>query len=339
MEGQWPVEPAIAEEDTVALELVPLQEVPHLHDAVAQVLIDAFAGLSASWRTVEDAREEVQDALESDDEGGAWVALSEGHVAGWVGCWSRYGQVWELHPLAIAPPAQGRGLGRALVAKAEQVARDGGGATLVVGADDETGTTSLFGIELYPDPVGALRLLEASERHPLGFYQACGFVVCGVTPDANGPGRPDLHLCKRIGAPPDLAPLHDAPPTDLPTARATILRHGAHAPGPRSVLDMLRYYRGLEEPRLRELVVAIRHAAPLLRIGPDMDAEVMASLWSILSGVYRYALQPGSPLERNRLITPHDTARLHHWYLTLTLVVDRLHAGGDVDLVFENLDL
>lgn len=36
------------------------------------------------------------------------------------------------------------------------------------------------------------------KRHPYEFYQKCGFALVGVLPDANGPGRPDVFLARRI---------------------------------------------------------------------------------------------------------------------------------------------
>ena len=29
-------------------------------------------------------------------------------------------------------------------------------------------------------------------------YQKCGFVIVGVVPDANGPGKPDILMAKRV---------------------------------------------------------------------------------------------------------------------------------------------
>ena len=58
--------------------------------------------------------------------------------------------------------------------------------------------TSLAGVDLYPDIVGHLARLTNLRRHPFEFYRKCGFSVAGVVPDANGPGKPDILMAKRV---------------------------------------------------------------------------------------------------------------------------------------------
>jgi aminoglycoside 6'-N-acetyltransferase I len=42
---------------------------------------------------------------------------------------------------------------------------------------------------------------DHSGGHPMSFYRALGFVVTGVVPDANGRGRPDILMSRRIARP------------------------------------------------------------------------------------------------------------------------------------------
>jgi aminoglycoside 6'-N-acetyltransferase I len=85
-----------------------------------------------------------------------------------------------------------------LVADLEAIAREHSALTLWLGADDEVGLTSLAGIDLYPDPLQPLSEIRNLHGHPYEFYLKCGFVITGVLPDANGPGKPDIFLTKRI---------------------------------------------------------------------------------------------------------------------------------------------
>ncbi len=85
------------------------------------------------------------------------------------------------------------------MADLERLAAARGAMTLFVGTDDELGLTSASGVDLYPDPLAHLAQLRDLAGHPFRFYQKCGFALCGIVPDANGFGRPDVLLAKRIG--------------------------------------------------------------------------------------------------------------------------------------------
>jgi aminoglycoside 6'-N-acetyltransferase I len=76
--------------------------------------------------------------------------------------------------------------------------RERGGVTLWAGADDEDGRTSLAGLDLYPDPLEHLRRIRDLRGHPFGFYVRLGFALAGVVPDANGLGKPDILLARRV---------------------------------------------------------------------------------------------------------------------------------------------
>ena len=73
-----------------------------------------------------------------------------------------------------------------------------GGLTLWAGSDDLAGETSLGGVDLYPALPAAFNTVTSWGRHPLPFYRRLGFHIIGVMPDANGRGRPDIFLGKRL---------------------------------------------------------------------------------------------------------------------------------------------
>ncbi len=128
------------------------------------------------------------------------IAVDEGGtVVGWVGGSRTYdGAAWELHPLVVHPAHQRQGIGRRLVTDLEARVRARGGGTLYLGSDDEDGMTSVGQVDLYPDVLQHLTRIRNLKRHPFEFYQKLGYVIVGVIPDANGPGKPDILMAKRI---------------------------------------------------------------------------------------------------------------------------------------------
>jgi len=58
--------------------------------------------------------------------------------------------------------------------------------------------TTLSGVDLYPDVWPHIRSIRNLRGHPFEFYQRCGFVIVGVVPDANGYGKPDILMAKRV---------------------------------------------------------------------------------------------------------------------------------------------
>ena len=123
---------------------------------------------------------------------------ADGRVLGWVGGRHAYARVWELHPLVVVPSAQGRGIGRALVADLEARVRERGALTLMLGSDDEDDMTTLGGVDLYPNVWTHIATIRNLRGHPFAFYQKCGFVIVGVVPDANELGKPDILMAKRV---------------------------------------------------------------------------------------------------------------------------------------------
>jgi aminoglycoside 6'-N-acetyltransferase I len=168
-------------------------------EAAARLLHAAFGPLGV-WTTMAEARQEVAESLQADRVSRVAVAV-DGKVLGWIGAIRQYdGLVWELHPIVIDEQWRRHGIGRALVRDLEDTLAARGGLTLWAGSDDLAGETSLGGVDLYSSLPQALDNVRSWGRHPLPFYRSLGFQLLGVMPDANGPGRPDIFLGKRLGA-------------------------------------------------------------------------------------------------------------------------------------------
>lgn len=165
----------------------------------AVVLVEAFKEhWPIAWPDMESAMEEVHDAIQPGRF--AFAALNaEGSLMGWVGAIEGYnGNSWELHPLAVHPQFQGIGVGSALVAALEKHAVREGCITIFLGTDDEDEMTSLAYQDLYVNTFESIRRITNLKRHPYEFYKKLGFTIVGVIPDANGPGKPDIIMAKRI---------------------------------------------------------------------------------------------------------------------------------------------
>lgn len=151
-----------------------------------------------AWGGFEQAVAEVRESFETGHI--SRVAVDDdGCVLGWIGAISGYdGHTWELHPLVVDPFYQGQGIGRALVADLEERVRAQGGVTLHLGTDDDDQSTSLSGVDLYPDVLAHLATIRNLKHHPYEFYLKLGFAIVGVIPDANGFGKPDILMAKRL---------------------------------------------------------------------------------------------------------------------------------------------
>jgi aminoglycoside 6'-N-acetyltransferase I len=165
----------------------------------AQILVEAFkVHAPTAWPTLKEGLEEVHEMLAPDRILRAALDAG-GNVTGWIGGIEQYGgHVWELHPLVVKPGLQARGIGRALVTDFEEQVRRRGGLTIILGADDEDDRTSLSNTDLYVDTWAKIANIRNLNGHPFEFYQKMGYVITGVVPDANGIGRPDILMSKRV---------------------------------------------------------------------------------------------------------------------------------------------
>ncbi len=110
-----------------------------------------------------------------------------------------YSHSLELHPLVVDPTSQRHGVGRALVAALEARAKADGYLAIHLGADDEVGGTSLFGADAFPDALAKLAAIQPTPLgHPFFFYRRLGYEPVGLIPDANGFGKPDILMSKRL---------------------------------------------------------------------------------------------------------------------------------------------
>ncbi|MET3111664.1 GNAT family N-acetyltransferase [Salinicoccus halitifaciens] len=162
----------------------------------AEILTDT---LNIGYPTLKDAMEEIKELLIPEN---TLLAAVEGdEVLGWGGILApEYdGNVFELHPLAVSEKHQDKGTGRAIVEALEKAAREQGGLTIWLGADDEgeEGETSLADADLYDDLPSKLAEFDPG-THQAGFYVKMGYKIIGVMPDANGPGRPDIFFGKKL---------------------------------------------------------------------------------------------------------------------------------------------
>ena len=168
-------------------------------EQVAHLLYEGFKEHAPNaWPDLEAALAQVT----SSDKPGRISRIAvhdDGSVLGWIGAIPDYsGRAWVLNPLVVRPEFQEQGIGRALVADLERLIGFPEGITLYLGSDDEDNRTSLGGVDLYPDIMEHITNITNLDRHPFEFYQKLGFVIVGVIPDSNGPGKPDIIMAKRV---------------------------------------------------------------------------------------------------------------------------------------------
>ena len=163
---------------------------------VASILFEAFPH---AWKDVNEALDEVHECLENSRI--TRVAIDDNEcLLGWIGGKSMYdGNVWEMHPLVVSAKFRRLGVGTALVKDFENQVKQKGAMTVWLGTDDENGSTSVSGIDVYSDIFKHIADIKNLKRHPYEFYLKLGYTIVGLCPDANGFGKPDIYMAKRVG--------------------------------------------------------------------------------------------------------------------------------------------
>lgn len=133
----------------------------------------------------------------------AIAAIDNDELVGFVGAIPQYGDTgWEIHPLVVRDSHRTQRIGARLMTFIEDEIENRGGITVYLGTDDEKSQTSLSRLDLFADPLTAIREIENLDRHPYEFYEKQGYQIVGVIPDANGWNKPDILMAKRIAVPP-----------------------------------------------------------------------------------------------------------------------------------------
>lgn len=165
---------------------------------IAEAAAILLADFPHAWPAAAEAEAEIRECLAANRI--ALVAVEAERIVAFAGAMPNYGTTgWELHPLAVAPDCQKQGIGSRLLRELERQVADRGGLTLYAGSDDEFGQTSLSGCDLYDHLWDRIRDIRNLRGHPYEFYLKQGYQIVGVLPDANGWGRPDIWLAKRVG--------------------------------------------------------------------------------------------------------------------------------------------
>lgn len=170
-------------------------------DEAAKILKTAFVGLDKdAWLDLENEVKEVLECIEDPNICiGVYDEANKGELCGWVGLRPLYPKTWELHPLIVKWEYRKMGVGRRLITELEKIAQTKGIIGIVLGTDDETGSTSLSEKEINGNNVfEEIRKIKNLKNHPYEFYRRCGYTIVGLVPDANGKGKPDIWMWKRI---------------------------------------------------------------------------------------------------------------------------------------------
>jgi aminoglycoside 6'-N-acetyltransferase I len=173
--------------------ICPLHKDDEIHKKeLKELLIESFP-----HSYLDSAEEEVSGYFEDDKI--SIMAVIDDKLIGFIGAIMQYGNTgYELHPLLVNKNYQFNGIGTKLIRELEKEVIKRGGITIYLGTDDEFNKTSLSNTDLYEDLYSKIINIKNYNQHPFEFYQKMGYQIVGVIPDANGLGKPDIMMAKRL---------------------------------------------------------------------------------------------------------------------------------------------
>jgi len=168
-----------------------------LIEQIARFLPHCFRQFSPGWiPNIEVGSEKVLESLSGGRR--SRVLVDQNRTAlGWIGAIPD-DNMWEIHPIAVAPQSQRKGYGAMFVNDIAALARDAGAVAVWAGTSDETQSTNLSKFDLYREPNKAMEKIEVAQGHPVNFWLKMGFSLVGFMPDEEGLGMPGITFAKRV---------------------------------------------------------------------------------------------------------------------------------------------
>lgn len=181
------------------MQIIGAKKDERLNLQMVEILKDGFCDTGTQgWQTTDECIETLNDSLKETKISRICVDDSKQVLAWTIGEEIYKGHTWELELLVVRRDSKLKGIGKKMLEDFEDEVQKRRGTVVFLGSDDENNRTSLGGIELYPNPLEHLANLKNQGGHPYEFYQKCGYTITGLIPDANGFGKPDIWMTKRI---------------------------------------------------------------------------------------------------------------------------------------------
>ncbi len=168
-----------------------------INQQMMEMLSDGFSDTGTeAWSTEKECKETLDESLKKENI--SRIGINNSKVLAWTIGAKVYPVTWELELLVVRRDSKLKGIGRKMLEDFEEQVLKRGGTSVFLGSDDENNRTNLGGIELYPDPMEHAAKIKNLSRHPYEFYEKCGYTITGVIPHANGFGKPDIWMTKRL---------------------------------------------------------------------------------------------------------------------------------------------